>query len=66
MPLNHCQILFCFCTYWSLPLQLKFYYVVLGANLYRSTLVQPVLDRKVVQTGFNLKLAHHKVSTKRL
>ena len=37
--------------------------VVLGASLSRSTLVQPGLDCKVVQTGLNLKLAHHKVST---
>ena len=37
--------------------------VVLAASLSRFTLVQPGLDCKVVQTGFNLKLAHHKVST---
>ena len=40
--------------------------VLVGASLSRSTLVQPGLDCKVVQTGFTLKLAHHKVSTERL
>ena len=37
---------------------------MLDAGLSRSTLVQPGLDCKVVQTGLTLKLAHHKVSTK--
>ena len=39
---------------------------MLGAGLSRSTLVQSGLDCKIVKTGFTLKLAYHKVSTKRL
>ena len=40
--------------------------VLPGTGLSRSTLVQPRLDCKVVQTDFTLKLAHQKVSTERL
>ena len=36
--------------------------VVLAASLSRFTPVQPGLDCKVVQTGFNLKLAHYQDS----